>query len=89
MRHEVYNYKSGVRVNTRGDHEDKEFLSCWKEIASFLSRSVRTVQRWEDENKLPVHRIGTGPRSPVFAFKEELVGWLREQDQAREKSRAA
>lgn len=41
-------------------------------------RSVRTVQRWERELHLPVHRLGKEPRSPVFAFKEELQLWLCE-----------
>ena len=52
-------------------------LQGWKKIASELDRSVRTVQRWERILKLPVHRLGKGPRCPVFAFKEELHIWLR------------
>ena len=52
-------------------------LQSWREIASELDRSVRTVQRWERILKLPVHRLGKGPRCPVFAFKDELHIWLR------------
>jgi hypothetical protein len=52
-------------------------LQSWKEIASELDRSVRTVQRWERVLKLPVRRLGKGPRCPVFAFKDELHLWLR------------
>jgi len=52
-------------------------LQSWKEIASELGRSVRTVQRWERILKLPVHRLGKGPRCPVFAFKDELHLWLQ------------
>jgi hypothetical protein len=52
-------------------------LQSWKEIALELNRGVRTVQRWERDLKMPVRRIGTGPRSPVFAFKSELHRWLR------------
>jgi phage terminase Nu1 subunit (DNA packaging protein) len=51
-------------------------LNSWKEIASFLDRGVRTVQRWERELQLPVHRIGKGNRSPVFAFTSEIKLWL-------------
>jgi hypothetical protein len=51
-------------------------LNSWKEIASFLERGVRTVQRWEHELHLPVHRIGKGKRSPVYAKVEELKFWL-------------
>jgi signaling repeat-containing protein len=50
---------------------------CWKEIASFLNRGVRTVERWEAEDGLPVHRIGHGRKSPVFALPKEIQDWLR------------
>jgi len=51
-------------------------LNSWKEIASYLGRGVRTVQRWEQELQLPVHRIGKGKRSPVFAVVSELKFWM-------------
>lgn len=51
-------------------------LNSWKEIASYLDRGVRTVQRWERELRLPVHRIGKGKRSPVYALVPELNFWL-------------
>jgi len=51
-------------------------LNSWKEIAAFLGRGVRTVQRWERDLQLPVHRIGSGPRSPVYAFIAELNFWV-------------
>lgn len=51
-------------------------LNSWKEIAVYLDRGIRTVQRWELELDLPVHRIGKGPRSPVHAFPSELQAWL-------------
>jgi hypothetical protein len=41
-----------------------------------MGRGVRTVQRWERQLGLPVHRVGDGPRSPVFAFAPELKLWL-------------
>ena len=31
-------------------------LDSWKEIATFLNRGVRTVQRWEATEGLPVRR---------------------------------
>src|SRR6476659_4357300 len=31
-------------------------LESWKEIASYLMRSERTVRRWEETEELPVHR---------------------------------
>ena len=51
-------------------------LNSWKEIAAYLDRGVRTVQRWERELELPVHRIGSGKRSPVYADVKELKFWL-------------
>jgi hypothetical protein len=53
-----------------------EILNSWKEIAAFLDRGVRTVQRWERELQLPVHRIGKGNRAPVFANVAELRFWM-------------
>ena len=51
-------------------------LNSWKEIAQYLDHGVRTVQRWERELGLPVHRIGSGKRSPVYANVRELEFWL-------------
>ncbi|SRR5581483_1518095 len=51
-------------------------LNSWKEIASYLDRGVRTVQRWERDYSLPVHRMGNGSRSPVYALAPELNFWL-------------
>ncbi len=55
-------------------------LNSWKEIAAYLNRGVRTVQRWERDLRLPVHRIGKGPRSPVYASVPELRFWLSTLD---------
>lgn len=51
-------------------------LNSWKEISAYLGRGVRTAQRWEREQGMPVHRIGQGVRSPVFAVAQELYIWL-------------
>lgn len=57
-------------------------LNGWKEIAAYFARGVRTVQRWERELHLPVHRL-PGPRGEtVFAFPSELSAW-REQVERR------
>jgi len=50
-------------------------LDSWKEIASFLGRGVRTVQRWEREEGLPVHRLAHDKRGSVYARREELAAW--------------
>ncbi len=50
-------------------------LSGWKEIARYLGRGVRTVQRWSVQYGLPVHHVGNDHRS-VQAVKEELDCWI-------------
>ena len=35
----------------------KDRLDSWKEIAGYLKRDVRTVQRWERDFGLPVQRL--------------------------------
>lgn len=50
-------------------------LDSWKEIASFLRRGIRTVQRWEREEGLPVHRLPHAERGSVFADPNELTAW--------------
>lgn len=52
-------------------------LTSWKEIASYLGRGVRTVQRWESDLGLPVRRP-RGNRRAVIALKEDLDTWIRE-----------
>jgi hypothetical protein len=52
-------------------------LNSWKEIAAYLGRGVRTVQRWERDLGLPVRRPRRKDRSTVLAFAEELDAWLQ------------
>lgn len=54
-----------------------ELLNSWKEIATYVGRGVRTVQRWEANLGMPVHRPKGKDRSAVLAFAEELDAWLR------------
>lgn len=58
-------------------------LDSWKEIAAHLKRDVRTVQRWERNEGLPVHRKRHGTLGSVYAFAHELDAWWTEdRDQA-------
>jgi hypothetical protein len=54
---------------------ERKVLSTWKEIAVYLDRGVRTVQRWELSYRLPVRRASEDAHS-VFAFADELDAWL-------------
>jgi CheY-like chemotaxis protein len=54
----------------------EQHLNGWKEIASYLGRGVRTVQRWEADLGLPVRRPRGKDRSAVIALASELDRWL-------------
>ena len=41
----------------------------------YLGRGVRTVQRWEREEGLPVHRLAHEKRGTVYAHREEIDAW--------------
>ena len=55
--------------------ETKERLESWKEIAAYLGREVRTVQGWEKNEALPIHRHQHARFGSVYAFKAELDAW--------------
>jgi TolB-like protein len=54
---------------------DRERLDSWKTIAAYLKRDVRTIQRWELHEGLPVHRKLHDKLSSIYAFKDELDRW--------------
>jgi hypothetical protein len=57
---------------TKASNPDQ--LTGWKEIAAYLGKSVRTVQRWERQANLPVHRVQP-LGEVVYAFRSELDRW--------------
>ena len=57
--------------------DSSELLNSWKEIAAYLNRGVRTVQRWEIELGLPVRRPRGKNRSAVIAIRSELDAWIK------------
>lgn len=58
-------------------------FSSWKEIAAFLGRGVRTVQRWEKTLGLPIGRPNGYGSNIVVANENDLREWSR---QARTRS---
>lgn len=54
----------------------RKVLNGWKEIAEYLHKGVRTVQRNELDLGLPVRRPAAKDRSAVIAFTDELDEWL-------------
>jgi TolB-like protein/Tfp pilus assembly protein PilF len=54
-------------------------LESWGEIASYLRRDIRTVQRWERLHGLPIRRLIIGKHGQVYAYRSELDQWVRER----------
>jgi len=59
-------------------------LESWGEIASYLRRDVRTVQRWERLHGLPVRRLVIGKQGQVYAYRSELDAWVRKRQPSPE-----
>lgn len=58
-------------------------LDSWKEIAVYLGRDVRTAQRWERREGLPVHRHQHEKLGSVYALRAEIDAWSRARAQPR------
>src|SRR5687768_4562800 len=58
---------------------DFDRLDSWKEIAAYLKRDIRTVQRWEKQEGLPVHRHQHDERGTAYAFAGEIDEWVKKR----------
>lgn len=54
-------------------------LQSWKQIAKYVGRTERTVQRWEQEFGFPVHPPSGKSRSSVMALVTEIEEWTRDR----------
>jgi hypothetical protein len=64
--------------------EDSTVLSSWKDIARYLGKGVRTVQRWERHLGLPVRRPnGALQKSAVVLYRGDVDAWLATRFSAR------
>src|ERR1700723_2846621 len=64
--------------------EESTVLSSWKDIARYLGKGVRTVQRWERHLGLPVRRpIGASQKSAVVLYRGDVDAWLATRFSAR------
>jgi len=61
----------GRRIAAQG-----EVFSGWKDVANYLGKSVRTVQRYERELGLPIRRPAAKATTAVIATKAELDAWI-------------
>lgn len=59
-------------------------LGSWKDIATYLTRDVSTVQRWEKREGMPVHRHLHDKLGSVYAFRWELDVWSQSRNLRRE-----
>ena len=59
-------------------HGKGEVFEGWKSIAAYFGRGTRTVQLWEQECALPVHRF----QKRVLAYAAELDEWRQERQVA-------
>src|ERR1700730_6885368 len=73
----------------RKPSESENRLDSWKEIAAYLGREVRTVQGWEKNEGLPIHRHQHARQGSVYAFKSELDAWRQKRAAAPEAEPAA
>jgi adenylate cyclase len=58
-------------------------LRGWKQIAAYLHRDLRTVQRWERTERLPVHRQLHLKLGTIHAVRAELDQWLETRTSPR------
>ena len=72
------NKATGASPSTAGPSPEDR-LDSWKEIAAYLRREVRTVQRWEKSAGLPVHRLQIDKHGTVYAYKSELDAWYKDR----------
>ena len=71
--------ENGVPPGPEGSPLPEKKLVSWKEIAAHLGREVRTVQRWEKTEALPVKRHEHQKKSTVYAYPSELDDWIRKR----------
>jgi len=58
------------------DAAKPELFLSWKCVASYVGRSVRTIQRWEKQG-MPVRRpAGPASKNRILVYRSELDRWM-------------
>jgi TolB-like protein/cytochrome c-type biogenesis protein CcmH/NrfG len=70
---------SGATSGPEGSPLPEKKLDSWGEIASYFQREIRTVQRWEKDEGLPIHRHEHKKKSTVYAYTRELDEWFKQR----------
>ena len=65
------------RSNSLTPTPSADRLDSWKAISTYLTRDIRTAQRWEKHDSLPIHRHSNSKHGAVFAFKSEIDLWWK------------
>src|SRR3989442_3375359 len=66
---------AGIQPPRSGEASTNNRLDSWKEIAAYIKRDVRTVQRWEKQGGLPVHRLQHDAQATIYAYRTEIDAW--------------
>jgi predicted DNA-binding transcriptional regulator AlpA len=68
---------NGTSAMNSGSHNDQAaVLTSWKDIARYMGKGVRTVQRWEQDFGLPVRRPLGSSKKAVLARPRDLDAWV-------------
>lgn len=59
-----------------GTVEKTAVLTSWKDIANYMGKGVRTVQRWEQDFGLPVRRPRGSSKKAILARPRDLDAWV-------------
>ena len=65
---------SALKVDNHTD--SATVLTSWKDIARYMGKGVRTVQRWEQDFGLPVRRPHGSNKKAVLARPRDLDLWV-------------
>ena len=69
-------YQGCISAGQQDRAPEPTLLSGWKDIANYLGKGVRTVQRYERELRLPVRRPAGKTPAAVIAVRSELDEWV-------------
>jgi len=67
----------GIASQKTAPDRPSHILHSWKQIAGYIGLGVRTVQRYEIQFRMPVHRVGGKNPGAVLALTDEIDAWLR------------
>lgn len=63
-------------MGTQTVSQNTAILTSWKDIARYMGKGVRTVQRWEMDFGLPVRRPQGSNKKAVLARPSDLDAWV-------------